>query len=161
MRETNTPGNSSASFAIVNAPAFVAYSRYASSIKMPVSGERCLIVRTVCSMSADVCTVDVGLFGLQRNTRPAPIEARIIPSRSRASLESTGISFTGALMRWAVPAGEPYDGSPVTREWLPSQYAITAAVRISPEPVEMMTLLGFAPSMAAQASTNALTLGGG
>src|SRR5687767_10790866 len=158
----NTPGSSSASFAIVYAPGFVAYSRYASSIRMPVSGERCLMVRTVCSMSADVCTVDVGLLGLQRNTRPAPIEARIMPSRSRASdFGSTAMNFTGALMRCAVAAGEPYDGSPVTSDLSPLQYAMTAAVRISPEPVEMMTLFGFAPSMAAHASTNALTLGGG
>jgi hypothetical protein len=49
----------------------------------------------------------------------------------------------------------------VTSDLSPLQYAITAAVRISPEPVEIMTLFGFAPSMAAQASTNALTLGGG
>ena len=71
-------------------------------------------MRTVCSISAGSATDDVGLFGLQRNTSPARIDARIMPSRSSASLESTGISFTGALMRCAVPAGEPYDGSPVT-----------------------------------------------
>jgi hypothetical protein len=71
------------------------------------------------------------------------------------------MNLTGALMRCAVWAGEPYDGSPVTSEWSPLQYAITAAVRISPDPVEMMMLFGLAPSMAAQASTNALTLGGG
>src|SRR4029453_7148244 len=123
---------------------------------MPVSGERCLIVRTICSTSADVCTVDVGLFGLQRNTSPAPREARIMPSRSRANvLGFTAMNFTGALMRCAVCAGEPYDGSPVTSDLSPLQYAMTAAGRISPEPVEMMTLFVFAPSIAAHASTNA------
>jgi hypothetical protein len=75
---------------------------------MPVSGDRCLMVRTVCSMSADVCTVDVGLFGLHRNTRPAPIDALIMPSRSSASVFGlTAMNLTGALMRWAVEAGEP------------------------------------------------------
>src|SRR5918993_6098077 len=129
---------------------------------MPVSGERSLMVRTVRSMSADVCTVDVGLLGLQRNTRPAPTEARIIPSRSRASVFGlTAMNLTGALMRCAVCAGEPYDGSPVTSDLSPLQYAITAAVRISPEPVEMITLFGLAPSIAAHASTKAPRLGGG
>jgi hypothetical protein len=84
-------------------------------MRMPVSGDRSLMVRTVRSISAVFWTDDVGLFGLHRNTSPAPTDARIMPSRSRASdLGFTGISFTGALMRCAVPAGEPYDGSPLT-----------------------------------------------
>ena len=40
----NTPGSSSASFTMVPEPGNIAYSRYASSIRMPVSGDRCLIV---------------------------------------------------------------------------------------------------------------------
>jgi len=47
------------------------------------------------------------------------------------------MNLTGALIRSAVCAGEPYDGSPVTSALFPLQYAITAAVRISPEPVEI------------------------
>ena len=45
-----------------------------------------------------------------------------MPSRSRASdFESTAMNFTGALMRCAVCAGEPYDGSPVTSDLSPLQ----------------------------------------
>ena len=82
---------------------------------MPVWGERSLMVRTARSMSDIVCTLEVGLLGLHRNTRPAPIEPRISASRSRRKRASTGVNFTGALMLCAVPFGDEYDGSAVTR----------------------------------------------
>src|SRR6185503_18810620 len=87
---------------------------YASSTRMAVVGDFSLIRRTADSTSACLWMVEDGLFGLQKNTRPAPDEAAINRSRSRYRLPSSAIGLTGYLFRCAVCAGEPYDGSAVT-----------------------------------------------
>ncbi len=75
---------------------------YASSIRIFVEGESRITRRTKCSTTAAGCAVPVGLFGLQKNTMPAPAAASAIASTSNAIEPSTGIAFTGAPIRLAI-----------------------------------------------------------
>src|SRR6478735_9386536 len=125
---------------------------YASSIRMAVAGDFFLMSRTACSTSDCLWMVDDGLFGLHRNTSPAPDEAETSLSRSRYSLPSSAIGLTGYLLRCAVCAGEPYDGSAVTSGFSVWQKAMTPAISSAPEPVANMTLSAFAPHRCAIAS---------
>ena len=56
---------------------------YASSIRIAVFGDFSLMRRTAASTSACLWMVEDGLFGLHRNTSPAPDEAETSLSRSR------------------------------------------------------------------------------
>src|SRR6478735_1750959 len=134
---------------------------YASSIRMAVAGDFCLIWRTACSTSDCLWMVDDGLFGLQRNTRPAPDEADTSLSRSRNRLASSAIGLTGYLFRCAVCAGEPYDGSAVTSGFSVWQNAMTPAINSAPDPVAIITLSGLAPHMVAIACWKSATWTGG
>src|SRR5512134_2571868 len=98
---------------------------YASSIRIAVVGDLSLMRRTAASTSACVWMVEDGLFGLHRNTSPAPDEAEISLSRSRNSLPSSAIGLMGYFCRWAVCAGAPYDGSAVTSGFSAWQKAMT------------------------------------
>src|ERR1051325_4284549 len=80
-------------------------SWYASSIRIVVDGDA---ARTRSTKAATVFAgwiVDVGLFGLQKNTIPAPLAATAIPSRSSLSALSTRTDFTGAFIFAAIAAG--------------------------------------------------------
>src|SRR5689334_6724458 len=125
---------------------------YASSIRIAVVGDFFLMSRTACITSDCLCTVDDGLFGLQRNTRPAPDDADTSLSRSRYRLPSSAIGLIGYLLRCAVCAGEPYDGSAVTSGFSVWQNASTPATSSAPEPVAIMTFCGCAPHILAIAS---------
>ena len=67
------------------------------------------------STVAASCAVPVGLFGLQKNTRPAPCAAAVMPAMSRPSDLSTGTTFTGAPIRLAVCSHVVNVGAAVTR----------------------------------------------
>ena len=113
---------------------------YASSISMRVSGELRFTRRTKRSTAAALCAVPVGLFGLQKNTMPAPLAASAIASRSSASERSTGTIVIPAPIRRAVESGVPYVGATVTSGFSAEQNARTPASRMPPDPVAMMTL---------------------
>ena len=54
-----------------------------------MSGEVCFTPRTNFSTAAALCTVPVGLFGLQKKIIPAPLAASAIASMSSPSERST------------------------------------------------------------------------
>ena len=112
---------------------------YASSIRIRVSGELCLTRRTNFSMAAALCTVPVGLFGLQKKIIPAPLAASAIASASSPIDLSTVIILTGAPMRRAAWSQVPYVGAAVTSGFWAEQNARVAPSRIGPEPVPTMT----------------------
>src|SRR5690349_2311385 len=128
---------------------------------MAVEGDFFLMSRTACSTSDCVWIVDDGLLGLQRNTRPAPDEAETSLLRSRNRLASSAIGLTGYLLRSAVWAGEPYDGSAVTSGFSVWQNAITPAISSAPDPVAIITFCGCAPHILAIASWKSATCTGG
>src|SRR5262245_19196508 len=95
--------------------------------------------RTKRSTAAAPCAVPVGLLGLQKYTRPAPTEALAIASRSIISVRSTCTDVTGTPILRAVASEVPYVGAAVTSGFPGEQNARTAASRIGPEPVAMIT----------------------
>ena len=95
--------------------------------------------RTNFSTVAALCAVPVGLFGLQKNTRPAPLAAAVMPSMSRPSERSTWITLTGTPIRRAVPSQVAKVGAAVTSGLSMAQKARVAASRIGPDPVATMT----------------------
>ena len=104
-----------------------------------MSGEACLTARTNFSTVAALCTVPVGLFGLQKNTRPAPLAAAVMPSMSRPRERSTGMTLTGTPIRRAVPSQVANVGAAVTRGLSIVQNARVAASRMGPDPVATIT----------------------
>ena len=112
---------------------------YASSIRIRVSGELCLTRRTNFSTAAALCTVPVGLFGLQKKIIPAPLAASAIASVSSPSDLSTVIILTGAPIRRAAWSQVPYVGAAVTSGFWAEQNARVAASRMGPDPVPTMT----------------------
>ena len=126
---------------------------------MTVSGEA---ARTFCTKSVTAllpCTVAVGLFGLFRNTRPAPLAAAAIASRSRRSAASTLTSVTGCPSFFANCGQFSNDGAAVTRPRVGDVKARTALFRISCEPAPSTTFSFLAPNFVAMAATRALSAG--
>ena len=99
-----------------------------------MSGEAARIAFTMSATAVLPCTVAVGLFGLQKNTRPAPFDASTILSMSMRSLPSKPTSRTGVPIFLAVSRGFSNDGQAVTRGLVGEVNARTAWVRISPDP---------------------------
>jgi hypothetical protein len=95
--------------------------------------------RTNFSTAAAPCAVPVGLLGLQKNTRPAPLAAAVMPSMSRPYERSTWITLTGTPIRRAVPSQVAKVGAAVTSGLSMVQKARVAPSRIGPEPVPTMT----------------------
>ena len=104
-------------FCSATKPLVTASPTYATSDRMarrigapvkaiPVDGSLALDVDAMADAAAG-CTVPVGLFGLQKNTMPAPVAAAAIASMSRPSEPSTGIALIGTPSRLAVPSGVP------------------------------------------------------
>ncbi len=104
-----------------------------------MSGDAARICFTMSATVVLPCTVAVGLFGLQKNTSPAPFDASIIFATSMRSLLSSGTSFTGVPIFLAVSRGFSNDGQAVTRGLLGEVKARTALVRSSPEPAPSAT----------------------
>ena len=97
------------------------------------------------STVAPLCAVPVGLFGLQKNTSPAPLAASAMPATSSPSDLSTCTTFTGTPMRRAVCSHVVKVGDAVTSGLSMAQNARVAASRIGPEPVAAMTLVRSIP----------------
>ena len=91
------------------------------------------------------CTVPVGLFGLQKNTSPAPVAAAVIAGTSSFRSPSTWMSFTGTLIARAFCAGFSQVGSGATRWRVEVVNASTAASMTSVEPVPIRTFCGSTP----------------
>jgi hypothetical protein len=108
------------------------------------------------SATADLpCTVAVGLLGLQKNTRPAPLEAATSFATSIRSLSSSGTSFTALPIFFAVSRGFSNDGHGVTSGLVAEVNARTAFTSSSPEPAPSAMLSFLALYLAASAVTMA------
>ena len=101
------------------------------------------------------CTVAVGLFGLQKNTSPAPLDASTILAMSICSLPSKPTSRTGVPIFLAMSRGFSNDGQAVTSGLVGEVKARTAWVRISPEPGPRTTFSFLAPNFWASAAISA------
>src|SRR5690349_3065406 len=114
VRVTTTLGLESASSMTLPYDLSWTYSWYASSTRIVVSGDARLTRSTNAMTSLLLCTVAVGLFGLQKYTSPTPFDASAIALRSRLSLESTGGALTGCLRNFAKLPGASNVGSGAT-----------------------------------------------
>jgi hypothetical protein len=106
------------------------------------------------------CTVPVGLFGLQKNTSPEPLEAASIAATSIRRLPSTGMFLTGVFIRLAWPSGLSHVGFAATSARVGDVNAATAPAMISPEPVPTRMLAGSTCSCFAMALESSPTLPG-
>ena len=100
-----------------------------------------------------LCTVAVGLFGLLKNTRPAPFAAAAIASRSSRKLESTLLSRTGCPSCLARLVGFSKVGSAVVNASAGDVNSITAFRRISCDPAPITTFSGLVPYLVAIVAT--------
>ena len=119
----------------------------------PLSGDA---ARTCFTMSATVvlpCAVAVGLLGLQKNTRPAPLDASTSLLMSMRSLSSSATSLTGVPIFLAVSRGASNDGHAVTSGLVAEVNARTALVSSSPDPAPSATFSAFAANFAVSAVT--------
>src|SRR5215207_5218650 len=108
-------------------------------MRITVSGDA---ARTRLTKSATVdalCTVAVGLFGLQKKTRPAPFDASTSLSMSTLRLLSSAIARTGVPIFSAVVRGFSKVGQGVASGFDGEVKARTALVRISPDPAPSVT----------------------
>ena len=120
-----------------------------------MSGEAARIALTMSATAVLPWTVAVGLFGLQKNTRPAPFDASTILAMSIRSLPSKPTSRTGVPIFLAMSRGFSNDGQAVTSGLVGEVKARTAWVRISPDPGPRTTFSVLAPNFCASAVISA------
>ena len=124
-------------------------------MRITVSGEAARMALTMSATAVLPCTVAVGLFGLQKNTSPAPFDASTILAMSMRSLPSKPTSRTGVPIFLAVSRGFSNDGQAVTSGLVGEVKARTACVRISPEPGPSTMFSFLAPNFCASAAMRA------
>src|SRR5438477_11200742 len=117
-----------------------------------VSGERDSTCCTNASTFDLPCTVAVGLFGLQKKTRPAPLAAAAVASRSILSWASTLGDSTGWPRNLANVPGASKLGSGETSALVGDVNAYTPARSSSPDPQPKMTFDALTPCAACVAA---------
>src|SRR5688572_17275023 len=103
-------------------------------MRITVSGDAARTRLTKSATAGAPCTVAVGLFGLQKNTRPAPLDASTSLSMLIRRLASRSTARTSVPIFLAVSRGFSNVGHAVASGFDGDVNARTAFDRISPEP---------------------------
>ncbi len=126
---------------------------------MTVSGEMRRTRSTKSVTTFAPCTVAVGLFGLLKNTRPAPRALATMPSTSSLPAESTLTSVTGSFHLRAKFVQFSNVGAAVTSCRPGDTNARTALRRISCEPAPSTMFSGLTLCFLAIVSTRSASFG--